>query len=196
MSNLKQLLGLACFAIASPALAQNYVDFGGMYGFGSNGSVAYPNPYTNATSCPSGYTAYKVLGTPNIDNPVFFCGKITSGGTTPVADFGGMFGFGYASNYPNPITGGFNCPAGYTATRVLGTTNVDYSVFVCHKAGTANSQYRFGGMYGYYWDGTNHWAYNNPLTGAPSCLIGHTSNQALGTTNIDYELVGCYRKMY
>jgi hypothetical protein len=196
MSAVKQLLILACLAFASPAVAQNYLDFGGMYGLGSGGSVTYANPYTNAASCPSGYTAYRILGTPNTDNPVFFCGKFTSGGTTPVADFGGMYGAGAARNHPNPITGGLSCPAGYTSTQVLGTINVDYPMFFCHKAGTANSQYRFGGMFGYYWNGSDHLAYNNPLTTSPSCPTNYTRASALGSEYIDYEVNNCYLKMY
>jgi len=190
MKNMKYLFALACVAVASPALAQSSMDFGGMYGFGNNRN--YPNPYTGGQSCPTGYGAYRILGTPGIDNNLFFCGRIPNG-STPVADFGGMYGYGSPDNYPNPLTGGFSCPAGFTATRVLGTSGVDQPVFVCHRAGTTSPLVKLGGMYGGYWDGTNHQYYPNPVTGSNYCPSGYSIAAALGTINLDYGIIFCYQ---
>jgi hypothetical protein len=196
MNSLKQLILLAAFAFASPALAQtNYQLFGGMFGYGGNNQV-YLNPYTNAASCPQGYATYQILGSEGIDYPLYYCGRTPSSGVVPVADFGGMFGYGNPNNYPNPITGGFNCPAGYTATQVLGTNGTDYAVFFCHKAGTSNSQYRLGGMWGGYWTGSFHADYPNPLTSGGSCPSGFTASKTLGTFNLDYHVVPCHLKMF
>ncbi|HYO70694.1 MAG TPA: hypothetical protein VEU33_31905 [Archangium sp.] len=195
MSNLKHLILLAAFAFASPAFAQSYQFFGGMYGFGANGKL-YHNPYTNAASCPAGYAAYKILGTDTIDFPLYYCGRTPSNSVAPVADFGGMFGFGSPSGYPNPITGGFNCPTGYTATQVLGSAGTDYSLFFCHKTGSSNPQYRLNGMWGGYWTGSFHADYPNPLTGGGSCPSGTTAAKTLGTLNIDYHVIPCFQTMY
>ncbi len=46
--------------------------FGGIYGYGASSSH-YNNPITGAMSCPTGYTAAQVLGTANIDWPMYFC---------------------------------------------------------------------------------------------------------------------------
>jgi hypothetical protein len=188
MKNMKHLFALACVAVASPALAQ--MDFGGMYGFGNNQN--YANPYTGGQSCPTGYAAYRILGTPGIDNNLFFCGR-TPNGTTPVADFGGMYGYGSPNNYPNPFTGGFSCPAGFTATKVLGTVNIDYSAFVCHRTGTRSPLVTFGGMFGGYFKDGNHLTYPNPLTAADTCPSTFSASATLGTVNVDYGVLYCYK---
>jgi len=190
MKNMKHLFALACVAVASPALAQ--MDFGGMYGFGSNQN--YANPYTGGQSCPTGYAAYRILGTPGIDHDVFFCGR-TPNGTSALADFGGMYGYGATQNYRNALTGGFSCPSGFTATKVLGTLNMDYAMFFCHRpvSNTTTPLVSFGGMYGGYWKDGNHHAYPNPLTAASSCPSTYSAAASLGTVNVDYAVWYCYK---
>src|SRR5512140_3186602 len=48
-------------------------------------------------------------------------------------DFGGAFGYVAGNPVPNPATGSATCPAGYTATTILGTINVDYPVYFCSR---------------------------------------------------------------
>ncbi len=198
MKNVKNLLALACVAVASPVLAQTTtppprMEFGGMYGFGSNRN--YPNPYTNGLSCPTGYGAYRILGTPGIDHNVFFCGRVPTSTTVTaaVADFGGMYGYGATQNYRNPLTGGFSCPTGFTATQMLGTANMDYEMFLCHRPGTTTPLVTFGGMFGGYWKDGAHQTYPNPLTGAGSCPSTYSAAAFLGTLNIDYVVWSCYK---
>lgn len=45
--------------------------FGGMYGEGGGGP--YVNPLTGLASCPDGFKAVQILGTNNVDYPVYFC---------------------------------------------------------------------------------------------------------------------------
>jgi hypothetical protein len=187
MKNMRHLLTLACVAAASPALAQN-MDFGGMY---STGTRNYANPYTGGLSCPIGYGAYRILGTPGIDNNLFFCGRIPNG-TTAAADFGGMYGYGASSNYPNALTGGFSCPAGFTATQVYGS-GIDYAAFFCHRTGSSAPVVKLGGMFGGYWKDGAHNAYPNPITGWTSCPSGYTLGTFLSTINVDYGAHYCYQ---
>ena len=51
--------------------------------------------------------------------------------TVRLVDFGGMYGYSWARNYPNPLMGLFNCPAGYISRAVLGTNNVFITVIGC-----------------------------------------------------------------
>ncbi|NOK23194.1 hypothetical protein [Corallococcus carmarthensis] len=163
--------------------------FGGMYGLRDNG--VYVNPYTGATSCPSGYTSYQVLGSYNMDYNLYFCGRFADGATEPVAEFAGAFGWHSAGTYPNPITGGNSCPSGFLTTSTLGSYNMDYEVRYCHRQHVAGARdrYRFGGMYGF----RNGGVYVNPITGTTSCPNGFTASRVLGTYNKDYEAFFCYR---
>ncbi|HYO66589.1 MAG TPA: hypothetical protein VEU33_10940 [Archangium sp.] len=197
MNHLKALLTLACFAIASPALAQRYMDFGGMYGYPgvAGGPGYYGNPYANnLDGCPSGYTAYQVFGQPGpVDYPLYVCGRITTGNTTPEADFGGLF----STFFNNPFTGGQSCPSGYTTTQVLGLINVDYPLFYCHRPAAANPRFRLGGMYSYYNNGSGVAYYPNPVltTLKDACPSGFTTAQGLGAPN-DSGLYWCHQTLY
>jgi hypothetical protein len=163
-----------------------YANFGGMYGFVGASPVA--NPATGASSCPAGYLSSQVLGSTNVDWPLFYCYQ-------PVAalplDFGGMWGWVQTQEVVNPATGAGSCPAGYNATPAFGTYNVDYPVYYCwrpHLDGRA-PVYDFGGMWGY----VNAAPVVNPTTGQTNCPAGYTQQQLLGTMNVDYALYGCYR---
>jgi hypothetical protein len=201
MNHLKALLTLACLAIASPALAQRYMDFGGMYGYAAdctNGVCG--NPYANNTdACPTGFTAYQVAGRPGpaapADMPVYVCGRIlsetNSNPPAPVADFGGIFGTFIA----NPITGATTCPAGYTQTQVLGTYNLDYGLFYCHRAPSSSApRYRLGGIYTYYFNGSVDTYYPNPVltTLKDACPTNYSSGKAFGINWADANLFFCY----
>ncbi|WP_375745369.1 hypothetical protein NR800_11520 [Corallococcus interemptor] len=172
-----------------------HMHFGGMYGYRLNG--IYPNPYTGTTSCPSGYTSYQALGTSNVDYNLMYCGRIAGENEEPLGDFGGAYGWRNGGVYPNASTGTMSCPSGYLSEVVLGTYNVDYEVRYCHRQHFAGrpERYRFGGMYGFYWNGRNHAPYTNPLTGAASCPDGFSALKVLGTYNVDYDVFACYRDM-
>jgi hypothetical protein len=186
--------GSAC-GDAKLKISYEHMLFGGMYGYGSNST--YINPYTGAASCPPDYTAYRTLGTPGLDYNLHFCGRFAVEGVEPVADSAGAFGWHADGSYPNPITGGTSCPSGYLTTQTLGTYNVDYEIRYCHRQHVAGTpgRYRFGGMYGFYWNGSAHDTYVNPVTGAASCPTGFTATRILGTTNVDYGVFFCYRDM-
>lgn len=109
-------------------------------------------------------------------------------------DFGGMYG--HASGgiiYPNPATGGASCPAGFSSTPLLGTSGLDFPVYLCSRPHTATSEsvLDFGGLYGYAAGGI---VYPNPTTLAASCPSGYLSTPMLGTSGTDYPIYLCYRK--
>ncbi len=187
--------GSACGDVKINITSDMHMHFGGMYGSSDNG--AYINPYTGAASCPAGYTAYHTLGTPNLDYDLYFCGRFADNGTEPVADFAGAFGWYLGGSYSNPITGGTSCPSGYQTTVTLWSSNIDYPIEYCHHPHVVGTpeRYRFGGMYGYYWNGSAFAPYVNPITGAASCPDGFTATRVLGTPNIDFDVFFCYRDM-
>lgn len=127
--------------------ADTLFDFGGMYGYSSSttlgavpwkGYNAYVNPFTNTDTCPPGYTSSQVLGTPNVDNNLYFCYRPHQAGG-PSMTLGGMTGDGQPP-YPNPVTNSnYTCPQGYTRYITYGTPNVDYSMFYCGIAVNASS---------------------------------------------------------
>lgn len=183
----------------SPAHADTAWDFGGMFGY-TNGGI-YPNPYTNAASCPDGYSAYLVYGTSNVDWSMYFCGRQHVAGQAPLYDFGGMVGLAGSTAYyavpwkgyfyyVNPFTHTDSCPPGYSMAKVLGTPNVDNNLFYCyrpHSNDSTSAVMYFGGMTG---DGSN--PYTNPATGTPlTCPAGYTAYPALGTPNVDYRFFYC-----
>lgn len=97
-----------------------------MYGTGS--PAVYNNPTTNAQSCPTGYVATKISGTPNLDWDLYTCTRAVSSTATPAPtqyfEFGGMWGTGGTLSAPyirqvNPYTGANTCPTGFTQTQVL-----------------------------------------------------------------------------
>ena len=103
-------------------------------------STGYNNPATSAQSCPTGYVATQVSGTPDIDNSLYVCTRKTSDTSTPMPtqyfDFGGIWGMSGGFTWyedvfgprikvtdtldVNPYTEGASCPVGYTSQKVLG----------------------------------------------------------------------------
>lgn len=66
------------------------MDFAGMTG---DGAAPYPNPATGvAHTCPSGYSRYTALGSPNIDYTFYYCGKPQNAGLQPAGK--GSLGLG------------------------------------------------------------------------------------------------------
>ncbi|GMU06426.1 hypothetical protein [Corallococcus caeni] len=183
--------GASCGSAQVNITSDVHMLFGGMYGHRDNGN--YINPYTGAMSCPSGYTSYQVLGQYNVDHNLYFCGRFADGSTEPVANFAGAFGWHSGGTYVNPITGGASCPDDFLTTSTLGTYNLDYEIRYCHRRHVSGTRdrYRFGGMYGY----RNGGVYANPITGTTSCPNGFSAVRVLGTYNLDYEVVFCYRDM-
>lgn len=120
-----------CFKVIAAEEAPGY-DFGGMYGLG--GAASYPNPLTGQQTCPAGFDAHQVLGTTNVDWPLYFCGRPHEAGAS--SNFFGLYGLGTANAkpiaYPNPLTSAATCPNGTTSTAVFGTTNLDWPVYVCN----------------------------------------------------------------
>ncbi|MCU1719062.1 hypothetical protein [Pseudomonas sp. 5P_3.1_Bac2] len=201
MSGLAQvliaLLFVACIATGARA---EQMDFGGMYGMGGTLPGSYfNNPATNAPSCPAGYTAYQVLGTPNVDWPAFWCGRPHVSGVDPLFDFGGIYAYssstvqgavpwkGYNA-YVNPFTYTDTCPPGYSSSQVLGTPNVDNRLYFCYRPHQANGPSMvFAGMTG---DGQS--PYPNPTTGTKyTCPKGYVRYTAYGTPNVDFAIFYC-----
>lgn len=105
-------------------------DFGAMWG--TVEKVTVNNPFTGAPSCPAGYSDQPLLDTFGVDWPLHLCYRDHVPGTTPEHGFGGAWG--YVDNgqlAPNPATDAATCPAGYTATQILGTFGVDWPLFFC-----------------------------------------------------------------
>jgi hypothetical protein len=119
-----------CGRIAEPGIEPK-ADFGGAFGYHSAGS--YPNPVTGQTSCPDGYQATTTLGAYGTDYPVQYCHRQHSPGVPGRYEFGGMYGYRDGGVYVNPLTAQTSCPQGFTASRVLGTTNLDYEVWFCYR---------------------------------------------------------------
>lgn len=167
------------------------VDFGGMYGQG-----AYKNPATGALSCPEGYTKTRVFGTDNKDNDIFACSRPHERGRPPLVDFGGMYGGGANGagtpvKFVNPITKDMTCPDDtYEAVKVLGTINLDHPLWYCHRPHSETTGIlRFDGMFGNSLQGY----LRNPVTGKSSCPEGSTPEKVLGTSEVDWGFVVCYR---
>ncbi|MDB5039177.1 MAG: hypothetical protein JWQ35_2705 [Bacteriovoracaceae bacterium] len=122
-----------CFQQPADGVTGLY-DFGGMY------STAYNNPLTGGQSCPTGFFTSTLLSSSNTDNTLKFCYRVRPPGAAPFVLFGGMYG-GYGGSstaYPNPVTGAYSCPTGYTRTQVYGsaataTFNGDMGLSICTK---------------------------------------------------------------
>ncbi len=92
----------------------------------------------------SGYTAQQVLGTYDVDWSVYFLLPATPGRCRSRSTISVACG-GYVSStlVDNPITGSATCPAGYVPQQLLGTYNVDWSLYACyqgHVAGAPSAQ--------------------------------------------------------
>lgn len=212
---LTQLGAPSCANVAIPA-----IDFMGLYGWGSDASAnvsPFLSPPLSQASCPSGAYDSQVFGSDGKDWPMRMCYRPSTANTM---NFGGMYGYGSKNGgmfvYANPMTGGASCPSGYLATRVLGTGNLDWDVFVCTQpADKAVPKSFFGGMYGYGaltgngliegrqpnikvnsgLNGVTPSIYVNPLTGTASCPAGYVSSQILGADGLDWPLYFCYRRL-
>ncbi|XXF78842.1 hypothetical protein P2318_03515 [Myxococcaceae bacterium GXIMD 01537] len=160
-------------------------DFGGMWG--TVDATVVNNPFTNKASCPAGYTAQKVFGTLNRDYDLHLCHKPHVAGTEPEFLFGGMWGQVNGVVAPNPATGVPSCPSGFISRRMLGTQNVDHSLYVCE---TPAANLDFGGAIGYVNGGTLS---PNPATGTASCPNGYTQTRVYGTWGKDHQVLFCQR---
>ncbi len=106
-------------------------------------------------------------------------------------EFGGMFGYGTPKNYNNPLTDGLNCPSKFTATKILGYTGIDWTLFYCSRiinnpdtwVPDENSLV-LGGMMG-------HTLYKNPVTNNYTCPSKFTENVAYGKVNVDNSIAYC-----
>lgn len=123
----------------SNGVAEPVADFGGMYGNFDYREARFTgkNPLTGASSCPAGFTAYKVLGNFGGDSDLYFCGKAHVAGTKPAYTFGGVFS--RIGGYTNPATNGASCAPGFLPNQVWGSngTNgwkVDQAVDLCTVA--------------------------------------------------------------
>ncbi|MFP2961255.1 pre-peptidase C-terminal domain-containing protein [Myxococcus sp. 1LA] len=124
------------FVCLRPSLGGNHqaLDFGGMYSrYPRNAPTTLKNnPYTGGQSCPPGYAATQVLGTPGVDANLYFCHKLNMSKSEPEYPFGGMWGQVEGGTYvPNRATGAVSCPPGYTAKDMLGINGLDYQLAFC-----------------------------------------------------------------
>lgn len=174
---------------ASARVTVSYMDFGGMYGYSKIGN--YNNPITGTLGCPSGYTSQEVMGTVNVDYPLFYCYRMHANGVPANYDFGGIYSYSGSGLRPNPSTGGASCPAGYSSAQVFGesSNSPDYPAYFCYK--THNEAIPeavpFAGMYA----PAATTSYNNPATGKLSCPTCTISTMMLGTFNVDYAFYFC-----
>jgi hypothetical protein len=134
-TNNKDWVAFSCSRkVSSDDEAQWY--FGGFFGGYWNGtaSVNYPNPATGSVGCPSGYKTTSIYGTSYLDYNINVCTRAHAKGVKEALRYGGMYSLGTGFNTkPNPVTGSTTCPDGYTASKILGTANLDADVYVCHK---------------------------------------------------------------
>ena len=174
---------------ASAYVTVSYIDFGGMYGYSRTGN--FNNPITGTFGCPAGYTSHEVMGTVNVDYPLFYCYRMHANGVPANFDFGGIYSSSGTGLRPNSVTGTGTCPNGYTSAQVFGdsTHNPDYPVNFCYKIHNESvpEAASFAGMYAPAYSTS----YNNPATGGLSCPAGTTSTMMLGTNNVDYPFYFC-----
>lgn len=125
-----------CTRLLPPGEAPLY-DFGGMYGVGKEVKAGvvfnYINPATNANTCPAGYAAAQVLGSPSVDNLVAYCYRLHTAQASGPFTFGGVWGTGASGSYPNPATGAGSCPSNFSWSVHLGTPGTDYSLYLCYQ---------------------------------------------------------------
>ncbi len=169
------------------AAVTRYPNFGGMY---SPADAPYTSGRTNPLAsntmfCPSGYRAYKMYGATDVDYPIYLClGDPTT--TTPVAQWGGMWGGTTNTYYLNPYSAAGACPTGYTEAQILGLTDTDHTLKYCYKPDTTTAS-NFIGFF------SRYNSYGNPVTGGgfgcPS--INHHFSKVYGTYNEDNTIMLC-----
>lgn len=165
------------------------IDFGGMYGGSKIGN--YNNPITGTFGCPSGYVGQQIMGTTNLDYPLYYCIRMHKDGVEAEYDFGGAFSGSSSGIRVNPATGGGSCPAGYQTVQVYGESSnqPDYPVYFCYKRHDESipEGIPFAGMYA----PAAFTNYNNPFTKSLSCPIGTTPIKMLDTYYVDYSFYFC-----
>lgn len=179
---------------------RNQLDFGGMYGLGTDSAsrpVQYKNPLTGAMSCPAGFTVVQASGVPEKDYYSYYCIRPLVAGQPRTLLFGGMYGGGEGNpyRYPNPVTGTSSCPAGYQAHTVRSAINVDWNQSYCYKVPSHRNEKSvlpFAGLIGTRPDGRGGAAYYaNPITGNGNCPVGFRKHQIYGTRNQDWAMSLC-----
>jgi len=110
-------------------------DFGGLYGYGSS-YYQWKNPFTNAMSCPAGFSSYKVLDEYGLDWPMWFCYREQKREQPTPYSFGGMYSSGdpgVLGFYPNVGALNYACPTGHYAAQSHGAeySRLDIRIFMC-----------------------------------------------------------------
>lgn len=112
--------------------APNYYKFGGIYG-----DPSWANPITGASSCPSGFTRYKVFDNPGRDFPFYICWDGVKTYTSPPDnpyEFGGIWSpYVENGNNYNYFTNYQTCPGGFNMSTVYGYNGVDYALNLCWR---------------------------------------------------------------
>lgn len=174
---------------ATASITVSHVDFGGMYG--NSRTRNFNNPITGTFGCPAGYSSQMIMGSQNVDYPLYYCYRQHRDAIPANYDFGGIYSGSGTGLRPNPLTGGASCPTGYTSAQVYGddTHSPDYPVYFCYKTHNELIQEAasFGGMYA----PAENTTYNNPITGRLTCPTGATGTMMLGTYNVDYFFYFC-----
>ncbi len=181
-------------------------DFGGMFGWrvvkqtgGGLNPESYNNPFTNALSCPAGFTSRQIFGQTNAPTSpdglstkaitnLWICYRPTA--ATAAYDFGGVYletlnnEVGATTFSNNPLTGGASCPAGFSQQqmRLIEWENYipDFKmIHICYKSITAGTS-TFGGIYGDHFGGgdiaiSSSASHTNPITGGASCPAGFST---------------------
>jgi hypothetical protein len=126
------------FVCTRPAngVAEPIADFGGMFGTIDHreGVRAIVNAFTNESSCPTGFSTFKVLGDDGSDNDLSYCARPHVAGTKTPFKFGGLYS--RMAGHKNVVTDAFTCDEGMTATTVWGSngnngTRIDRAVVMC-----------------------------------------------------------------
>jgi hypothetical protein len=142
---------------------ESLLDYGGSYGGRYDytydpithaliGHSFFPNPATDANSCPVGYQPSTARNSPGYDYAFTYCYRSHQTGRPSFYEFGGAFGYQFDSTtlshmgYPNFATQEMNCPLGFQKQYANGTffgtvsagqpnnlNLVDYPVTMCFR---------------------------------------------------------------
>ncbi|MBN8554150.1 MAG: hypothetical protein J0L93_01790 [Deltaproteobacteria bacterium] len=112
--------------------------YGGMWGSGyqDGKKVTFLNAFSgNIEGCPENFTDTKILGVNNVDWDLHFCSQKSSPALEFYQSFSGAFGSysldGTTLWYNNPVTTTPICPTNTKATKVFGTSGVDWTMYQC-----------------------------------------------------------------